>query len=620
MRSFNASYPLTRRRRPSLSELFVDLDDEGLIAIRPDTDMSRERWMQVVSAWAQTDSSALRSRVIRIEPTEFVTKMIWLKDVWRARGELVKVSPQVAEQVQRVRLSVDDFEKLVHANPNEIPADELHVPGLRRALTSHQDRNSRILKAMKGGANFSVPGAGKTMTALVVWRSLRHDKRVDKLLVVCPRSAFESWREEVKEVFNHDIRIVIFDGTPVDPAAEIVVTNYEQIESRVKLDYLTNWASRNDVLLVIDEAHRVKAGGRSVRWRACNQLALVAKRVDLLTGTPMPQGVDDLAALYKLAWPALPSNYFTGSRLTSMRRNTTFVRTTKKELQLPQMKIVPHHEEASPLQQAIYGALRDQYVGVFGMSNQEGAFLARRGKAVMSLLAAATNPGVLLAPKFQELALGIQWPPSEVESNQRLVELIQRYLQFEIPWKFKFAAKRVEKLASQGEKVIIWSSFVGNLISLQRILEPFEPALVYGGVAGVDRMAEIQRFRRDPSCSVLLTNPQTLGEGISLHHECHEAIYVDRTYNAGLYLQSLDRIHRLGLPPNVITRATVLETAGTIDERVGTRLTQKIASLATFLEDPDLVSSSTPQLNDDNSADILGMDDSDFADIFAHLK
>lgn len=602
-----------------MSELFIEVGYDGLIEIRPDDDMPSALWLQVVIAWSQNNSTAIQSRSIRLEPSDFVDKSAWLRDVWRARGELVRVSAAVVEQVRLVKQDVSEFERILNSAPEELAKNELIIPRLRRALTSHQEQNSRRLVAMKSGANFSVPGAGKTMTSLVVWQSLRLEKRVDKLLVICPRSAFESWREEAREAFEQPISIMVFDGEPIDPDSEIVVTNYEQIESAKKLSYLTKWASKNAVHLVIDEAHRVKAGGRSVRWRACKQLAQVANRVDLLTGTPMPQDIDDLAALYKLAWPTLPANYFNNRRLTSMKRNTTFVRTTKAELALPQMIIEPVRANPSELQAEIYKALRDQYSGLFAATGQESAFLARRGKAVMALLAAATNPGLLVAPAFQELTLGIQWPPSEVQSNHRLVDLLQQYLQYEMPWKFKFVAKRIEELADRGEKVIVWSSFVGNLKYLQRILEPFSPALVFGAVTASDRASEIARFRRDDSCTVLLTNPQTLGEGISLHHECHEAIYVDRTYNAGLYLQSLDRIHRLGLPKNVTTRVTVLETKETIDTRVGSRLESKITRLATFLDDPSLVASSIPQGDEIRPEDVLGMDDSDFLDIFRHL-
>ena len=53
---------------------------------------------------------------------------------------------------------------------------------------------------------------------------------------------------------------------------------------------------------------------------------------------------------------------------------------------------------------------------------------------------------------------------------------------------------------------------------------------------------------------VLVTNPQTLAESVSLHSVCHDAVYFEYSYNLVHLLQSKDRIHRLGLPDDQKTR------------------------------------------------------------------
>ena len=53
---------------------------------------------------------------------------------------------------------------------------------------------------------------------------------------------------------------------------------------------------------------------------------------------------------------------------------------------------------------------------------------------------------------------------------------------------------------------------------------------------------------------VLVTNPQTLAESVSLHMVCHDAVYFEYGYNLVHLLQSKDRIHRLGLPTGQKTR------------------------------------------------------------------
>ncbi len=101
---------------------------------------------------------------------------------------------------------------------------------------------------------------------------------------------------------------------------------------------------------------------------------------------------------------------------------------------------------------------------------------------------------------------------------------------------------------------------------------------------------------------MLLANPAACGEGVSLHHWCHEAVYLDRTFNAGSFLQSQDRIHRLGLADGQLTTFTILTSIGTIDETVDQRLREKITALAALLDDPGLVEVSLPDEEEPFSA------------------
>jgi SNF2 family DNA or RNA helicase len=109
---------------------------------------------------------------------------------------------------------------------------------------------------------------------------------------------------------------------------------------------------------------------------------------------------------------------------------------------------------------------------------------------------------------------------------------------------------------------------------------------------------------------VLIATPQTLGEGVSLHRTSQHQVHVDRTYNAGVFLQSLDRTHRLGLDPGAECTATLLVTEGTIDERVEIRLAAKVAAMAAMLDDPDLIGLTVPDADESLTAEelLLGSD------------
>ncbi len=100
----------------------------------------------------------------------------------------------------------------------------------------------------------------------------------------------------------------------------------------------------------------------------------------------------------------------------------------------------------------------------------------------------------------------------------------------------------MQKNWQEGRKTLGGPSFVRNLTTLERILETVHPAMVHGGTE--DRADQIRKFRTDPTCAVLLSNPATLGEGISFHHTCHDAVYVDRDFSlVGIYkvwIESID--------------------------------------------------------------------------------
>ena len=540
-------------------ELVIELDDDGSVIINPSNEVTQLQWNRAIQYWQPINVDGPNSRCIKLPLEIFVEKASWLRDVWRVQDGLLSLSPALVAASKSIAEGATSFKKLRTLLESRHLDESIEVPGLlrTRTLTKEQEENILCLLDMDNGANFSVPGAGKTLTALSVWKILHSRGKIGKVLVVCPRPAFESWKSELEDSFGESS---IYADKIISITTDLCVVNYEQLENAKKLSYLKNWVKNNSCLVIIDEAHRIKGGRNSVRWNAVKSLSGSARRTDVLTGTPMPQGPKDLVSIYSVAWPHLTKNELSERTLTHLKRKTAFVRTTKDELDLPDPTIRLITEAAGPLQAQILSALHDRYLGSFQLSIADQKNMARRGKAVMTMLAAATNPGLLISKDFSDFEMGFSWPPRAVMEDQHLNELIESYLHHEIPWKFKYVALRAQELADENQKVLVWSSFIGNIASLKGILSKFNPAVVYGNTPAHERQSEIARFREDPSCTVLLSNPQTLGEGISLHKQCHAEIFVDRTYNAGLYLQAVDRIHRLGLSPDQETQIEILQT------------------------------------------------------------
>ncbi|MFE2061618.1 DEAD/DEAH box helicase [Streptomyces sp. NPDC059467] len=449
-------------------------------------------------------------------------------------------------------------------------------------LNTFQRRDIAKLLSLGHGANFSVPGAGKTRVALAVYAAQRAQGAASRLLVVCPKSAYESWRYETAVCFNYPLRTHVLDGS-LDEWAEVLIVNYERLDRSLPL--LANWLKSAPSMIILDEAHRMKLGARGTYGAACMALGPLAERRLILTGTPAPNGSKDLENLMGFVWPGHGQRAVTravaGGDLAyaSTVLRPLFTRTTKQELGLPPMTLRMRYVDMPELHAEIYSSL------VGGMTNGTAREdLSALGKTALRLLMAATSPALLLegATKYEPLAY--QLPPLEIPAGSSLYSLMQNLPDYEPSPKYTEALAIVAENAAQGRKTLVWTTFVRSLTTLAQMLDKYSPAVVYGGTP--DREEQLRRFREDPSCMVLISNPATLGEGISLHHVCHDAVYVDRDFMAGRYLQSLDRIHRLGLAPETETRVTVIAARGTIDEVVEVRMDQKLEFMGKILDDP----------------------------------
>ncbi|WP_243789322.1 DEAD/DEAH box helicase [Saccharopolyspora gloriosae] len=521
--------------------------------------------------------------------------------------ELVRSNIQDSATVQ-ARLKAPDA-------PEDITADD--VPALLGTdwtadLTEFQSRDIAKLLALQHGANFSVPGAGKTRVALGVYAAEKARGNAKRLLVVCPKSAYESWQFETGACFQNPLRTYVFERS-LDQWAEVLIINYERLER--SLGTLASWLKAAPSMVVLDEAHRMKLGSRGAYGLACMTLGPLARRRLILTGTPAPNGAKDLENLMGFVWPGhghrTVSSAVSDGDLTyaSSVLRPLFTRTTKPELGLPPMTSVVRYLDMPPLHEEIYKSLLGDVAG-----NTARDDLSALGKTALRLLMAATSPALLLEGASKHEPLAYRLPPLEIPQGDSLHTLVRDLPSYEMSPKYKEAAAIVSANAAEGRKTLVWTTFVRSLTTLEQLLEQYQPAVVHGGT--LDREEQLRRFREDPDCHVLVSNPATLGEGISLHQVCHDAVYVDRDFMAGRFLQSLDRIHRLGLAPGTATRVTVLAARDTVDEVVHARLDQKLEFMGKVLDDP-----SVQQLSDlqEEPSVAGGLDSSDVQALLRHL-
>lgn len=496
------------------------------------------------------------------------------------------------------------------------------------ALKSYQLANLSALLALRNGANFSVPGAGKTTVTFAL--HLLSRQQSDCILVAAPKNAFPAWESIIDECLltsaDEALRAPFQSLTGGETRIEALLENggkrflisYDQL---VRVDQIIgHYLATHAVHLVLDESHRMKAGYTSLRGASLLRMGHLAVRRDILTGTPMPQSSSDMQSQLDFLWPGAGLG-FRVSRGEEPRKvmDGLYVRTTKSDLALPPRHRVFVPVAISAAHCAFYAVLRDDLraqASVLRRGASARALIVAR-RSVVRLLQAAVNPALV------------------VESLDDVISpdkagLLRAVMEEGVTARVRESAALAERLAAQGKKVLIWTIFTSTIHQLKDLLSHLNPALIYGQVGLGDedddesRQGQLRRFKTDQTCQVMIANPAAAAEGISLHLQCHDAIYVDRSYNATHFLQSIDRIHRLGLPGDVETTIYVVQNRlpsglGSIDVSVSRRLGQKIRNMEKLLEDRDLHELA---LDEENSPLALAddLDARDIDDIVAEIE
>jgi len=586
---------------------YFERDSKGRITGR--AELPESVWVRITSlaTHVQPDTT-ITGRVIELDWAALLSMVARLSDLRREFNFLIEYSEAAKQQLIKFRqeymalrapaLALDLSEDTVQ--------ERLATHGFGRLLKNHQRRDVVRMAAQRNGASFSVPGAGKTTVAFAVHLLTRTAET--HLLVVSPKNAFSAWDEVIDQALvasnsaadlspfvrleggGDSIRSALRDG----PRRAII--SYDQI-IRVP-EILADFMRTHRVHLIVDESHRMKGGTFSQRGAILLSLAHLAVRRDILSGTPIPNSISDIAPQVDFLWPGqgIGRRVLDSDQPSAILR-PLYVRTTKHELDLPRIirRYLP--VEMSDSQLALYSLVRDALLQrLAGVSPTANIDLARARTAVMRLLQISSNP--ILAVR----SMTFEQMDDFLHNDRTLETVFNQIVEERDSRKLVAAVQLVGDILGRDRnaRVVVWSAFTENVERLTELLSDYGATFIHGNVpvGSTDdsntREGRIRQFHGDNmSCRVLVANPAACSEGISLHRVCHNAIYIDRTYNAAHYLQSVDRIHRLGLEPGTETSIYILESVapgviGSIDYSVRRRLIAKLNMMATALEDMDL--------------------------------
>lgn len=515
---------------------------------------------------------------------------------------------------------------------------------IRLNLRDYQYKASYLLVEAKSGFDFSVPGSGKTIISYTAYRYFKEFDNIEKIFIIGPKSAYNAWYDEFINCFGKEPNFKNLSNEKIDDSkhyltsskkyhSEVTFINIDKIRYLKK--HIISFLRTNNCLLIIDEAHKVKNPSAQV-----TKIVLeVSKCTDfkiLLTGTPMPNGYEDLYTLTKILLPnqnVLPFNYSQLKNFTQRgisEKNETkimqsifpyFSRVSKKYL-LDRGELLPSETNFSAVkmsqeQQEIYDFLNELAIDYSNNWETEFAFILLKAIMIRKMQVSA-NPKLLntsISSVYNEfrkemLDLGDNYDliSEEYKKQEELLKIAELQIKNDIakskvasiikdytngklqPLKNDKAVFQINKILQKGKKVIVWEVFVDNMYSLQDlILEKInvKSEIINGRVTGEERQKIINNFR-EGNLKVLIASPATLAESISLHRACQSAIYVNRNYNAAQFIQSKDRIHRINMPEGTTANYYFILNSNTIDESINERLELKEQRMLRILDSEKL--------------------------------
>lgn len=573
---------------------------------------------------------------IKIKSGDDINKTI---DRVKKLAEYIKAevlySERVSDEINNYALEEEKFHEFSesareirdnHCDKGEFQAftDAVAANMKNRSLYELQLLSAYHLAFAQNACNFSVPGAGKTSVVYGAFAYLSSleptDKKyVDHLLIISPLSAFGPWEDEYEECFGTKPSSKRLNGKvnveskrqylySLNPA-KITLLSYASVPSlREELIY---FLKNNKVMVVLDEAHKIKNTSGGITAEGVLDIANYCSARVILTGTPAPNGYEDLYNLYKFIWPTKKVIPYEVYQLKDMSRSESdvrvgtllnaiepfFIRVRKSDLGIP--PATEHDPIVVPMgdaQRRIYDVIEKRYmediVGSKASSFKQDLVKAR----LIRLMQASTNPNLLKVPlkKFAEIE-GIDL--DTVQEDPSLINDVIQFAKNETPAKFMKAKEIIDTIISQGGKVVVWAIYIQNILEFSEYLNSngIPCKTLYGAtpVAGDSeddpdietRESIIDEFNSvDSSFNVIIANPFAVSESISLHKACHNAIYMERSFNAAHFIQSKDRIHRYGLKPGIETNYYYLESEDSIDAVIHGRLQTKESRLREIIE------------------------------------
>lgn len=410
-------------------------------------------------------------------------------------------------------------------------------------------------------------GLGKTVSTLTAIKELKYNRfQVNKVLIIAPKKVAEGTWSKEKDKWNHtkDFRVSLVLGSQqkrikaLSVNADLYIINRENIPWLV--DYLRNdWYFDT---VVIDESSSFK-NSRSKRFKSLKMVLPKINRLIELTGTPSPNGVEDLwAQIYLLDQGTRLEKYITHFRAKYMEPN----KRNRSQIFDYKIKDGVYDSIINKISDICISMKSEDYLELPDLSYNEIPVIlndkARRDydkmerDFVLELEGAedeitAVNAAAL-SNKLLQISNGAVYDSSGVYTEVHDAK-IEAFLEL------------VERL--QGKSLLVFYNFQHDRDRIKRALEKSD--LVVKELKTTQDEDDWNAGKID----ILLTHPASAAYGLNLQEGGNHVCWFGLSWNLEHYQQANKRLHRQGQKEKVIIHHLV--TQGTRDEDVMRALDNK---------------------------------------------
>ena len=425
----------------------------------------------------------------------------------------------------------------------------------------------KILEIKKLGL-FLDMGLGKTVTTLTAVKELKYNRfEVRKVLVIAPKKVAEgTWTKE-KDKWEHTkmLRVSQVLGSrakrvrALNSPADIYIINRENVVWLV--DYYRNsWPFD---MVVVDESSSFKSH-KAKRFKALSSVGPHINRLVELTGTPSPNGLDDLWAQLYL----LDGGERLGKRYTQFRERYFQPDKRGADGMIYSYEAKPGTEESilRKISDICISMKAEDYlelpeitfhqIPVVLDAKAEKAYRELERKMVLELPGDEEEISVASAAALSNKLL--QLANGAIYDDDRNVHEVHNC-------KIEAFLELIESL--QGKPALVFYNYQHDR---ERILQALEKSKL--------RIRELRNTQDEDDWNagridILLTHPASSAYGLNLQQGGNHVIWFGLTWNYELYTQANKRLHRQGQTERVIIHHLVCE--GTRDEDVMQALEKK---------------------------------------------